>query len=77
MIGIYDSNERYLDELEERVETMEQQIKERIAALKAELSLEYPDWYNLHDYASGHWAGRTGVLKRELAWLESLINDIR
>ena len=52
-------------------------IKERIVALKAELSLEYQDWYNPHDYASGCWAGRTGALKRELAWLESLVDEIR
>jgi len=52
-------------------------LYEREGAYRAELELKCPDWYNPHDYASGHWQGRSGVLKRELAWIESLIDEIQ
>ena len=50
-------------------------ILERIKQLKMELSLEPPEWYNPHDFASGHWKGRVGVLRRELAWLEGIVEN--
>jgi len=52
-------------------------LYEREGAYRAELALAAPDWYNPHDYASGHWQGRVGVLKRELAWIEALIDEIQ
>ena len=51
-------------------------LYERLKAYKTELSLQSPEWYNPHDFASGHWKGRVGVLTREKAWVESLIDRI-
>ena len=48
-------------------------LKEHLRGLKAEVSLNRPDWYNPHDYGSGHWDGRTAVLRREIAWIETVL----
>lgn len=52
---------------------IKESLREHLRALRAEVSLSTPDWYNGHDYASGHWVGRTAMLNREIGWLETIL----
>lgn len=53
---------------------IKESLQEHLRSLKAEVGPSTtPDWYNGHDYASGHWAGRTAMLNREIGWLETIL----
>jgi hypothetical protein len=54
-----------------------EEIINRINLIETELLLKCPDWYNPHDFASGHWYGRVGALHRELTWMKNIIEDLR
>jgi hypothetical protein len=35
-----------------------------------------PEWYNPHDWASGHFKGRQSAIRAEIDFLESLLDKI-
>ena len=54
---------------------MIEELKEHLKGLKAEARLEKPSWYVSENYDLGHWEGRTGVLNREIKFIEQLLKN--
>ena len=48
----------------------------RLEFCRSVADVEYPEWLNIHDYASGHWLAFHKAAQSEVKWLEETLDMI-
>lgn len=49
-------------------------LYERLDFCRSVTASEYPEWLNVHDYASGRWLTRYKDAESEAKWLEDILD---
>jgi hypothetical protein len=49
-------------------------LYERLEFCRSVADVEYPEWLNIHDYASGHWLAFHKAASSDVKWLEETID---
>jgi hypothetical protein len=55
---------------------LKDRLYERLEFCRSITELEYPEWLNIHDYASGHWLAFHKAASSDVKWLEETIDMI-
>ena len=55
---------------------LKERLYERLELCRSLTATEYPEWLNIHDYASGHWLARRSAAESDTKWLEEMLDLI-
>ena len=61
---------------EKALSNLKDKLYERLEFCRSIAALEYPEWFNMHDYASGHWSARHKAAESEGKRLEETLDLI-